>query len=200
MKQIEVLDTTLRDGAQGAGISFSLQDKLNIVSSLDKLGIPIIEAGNPASNESEREFFRRLKDMPINASISAFGSTRHKNSSADSDEGLIESCCPPKPHHVSIFGKANAEDVHSVLGTSLEENLRMIYESVRLLLGEGRRVIFDAEHFFDGYLQDGEYALAAITAAHEAGAETICLCDTNGGRLPSEIYEIISRLKSMDLD
>ncbi len=196
MKQIEVLDTTLRDGAQGAGISFSLQDKLNIVSSLDKLGIPIIEAGNPASNESEREFFRRLKDMPINASISAFGSTRHKNSSADSDEGLIKLLSAQTPY-VSIFGKANAEDVHSVLGTSLEENLRMIYESVRLLLGEGRRVIFDAEHFFDGYLQDGEYALAAITAAHEAGAETICLCDTNGGRLPSEIYEIINRLKSM---
>ena len=98
--------------------------------------------------------------------------------------------------YVSIFGKSNAEDVRSVLGASLEENLRMIYESVDLLVRQGRKVIFDAEHFFDGYNEDKEYALAAITAAHEAGARTICLCDTNGGRLPGEIYDIISQLKS----
>ena len=195
MKKIELLDTTLRDGAQGAGISFSPQDKLNIVSALDKLGVHIIEAGNPASSESEQEFFRRLKDLPINASISAFGSTRHKNSSASSDEGLIK-LLSVQTEYVSIFGKSNAEDVRSVLGASLEENLRMIYESVDLLVRQGRKVIFDAEHFFDGYNEDKEYALAAITAAHEAGARTICLCDTNGGRLPGEIYDIISQLKS----
>ena len=195
MKKIELLDTTLRDGAQGAGISFSPQDKLNIVSALDKLGVHIIEAGNPASSESEQEVFRRLKDLPINASISAFGSTRHKNSSASSDEGLIK-LLSVQTEYVSIFGKSNAEDVRSVLGASLEENLRMIYESVDLLVRQGRKVIFDAEHFFDGYNEDKEYALAAITAAHEAGARTICLCDTNGGRLPGEIYDIISQLKS----
>lgn len=195
MKKIELLDTTLRDGAQGAGISFSPQDKLNIVSALDKLGVHIIEAGNPASSKSEQEFFRRLKDLPINASISAFGSTRHKNSSASSDEGLIK-LLSVQTEYVSIFGKSNAEDVRSVLGASLEENLRMIYESVDLLVRQGRKVIFDAEHFFDGYNEDKEYALAAITAAHEAGARTICLCDTNGGRLPGEIYDIISQLKS----
>ncbi len=150
MKKIELLDTTLRDGAQGAGISFSPQDKLNIVSALDKLGVHIIEAGNPASSESEQEFFRRLKDLPINASISAFGSTRHKNSSASSDEGLIK-LLSVQTGYVSIFGKSNAEDVRSVLGASLEENLRMIYESVDLLVRQGRKVIFDAEHFFDGY-------------------------------------------------
>lgn len=194
MRQVEILDTTLRDGAQGAGISFSLQDKLNIVSALDKLGIHIIEAGNPASNESEREFFRRLKDIPLNSSIAAFGSTRHKNTPVSADEGLIK-LLSAETQYVSIFGKANAQDVRSVLGTTLEENLRMIYESVQLLVSQGRRVIFDAEHFFDGYIEDSEYALAALTAAHEGGAQTICLCDTNGGRLPSEIYNIASRLK-----
>ena len=193
MKKTVILDTTLRDGAQGASIAFSHQDKLNIVSALDKLGIHIIEAGNPASSDNELEFFKRLKDMPLNSAVSAFGSTRRKNASASCDEGLLR-LIAAETEYVTIFGKTSAEDVRSVLGASLDENLSMIYESVQLLVKEGRKVIFDAEHFFDGYIEDRDYAIAAITAAKEGGAGTVCLCDTNGGRLPDEISDIISQL------
>ena len=190
MRNIEILDTTLRDGSQAEGIAFSVEDKLNIVRALDILGVDFIEAGNPFSNPKDAEFFGRAEGIELNNSrLAAFGSTRRKNTAAEDDPGLaalLDSGC----RFVSVFGKSWDLHVSDVLQTELEHNLEMIADTVGLLVRNGRSVIFDAEHFFDGYKQNRDYALQTIMAARDAGAERIVLCDTNGGSLPWEVGEM----------
>ncbi|MDR1060706.1 MAG: citramalate synthase [Clostridiales bacterium] len=184
-RRLELLDTTLRDGAQARGISFSVEDKLKIVKCLDDFGIAYIEAGNPASNVKDAELFRRLAGVRLNsAKLVAFGSTRRAGAaSPGGDAGLaaLAGACAP---YASIFGKCWDYHVREILKTSNAENLSMISESVAYLIASGKRVIFDAEHFFDGYAANPEYAMACLDAAYGAGAETLCLCDTNGGAFP----------------
>ncbi|MCX7615592.1 MAG: citramalate synthase [Clostridiales bacterium] len=191
--KIELLDTTLRDGAQGEGISFSIKDKINIIKALDEFGIPLIEAGNPASNPKDETLFLRLSDLPSKtARIVAFGSTRRKDIDVCSDEA-VGKLAALESKIIAIFGKCSDTQVEKVLCTTKEENLRMIFETVAYLRQNGKEVIFDAEHFFDGYKSNTEYALQAIRTAENAGAKCIVLCDTNGGSFPDEIYEITKR-------
>jgi 2-isopropylmalate synthase len=184
---IQTYDTTLRDGAQGEGVNFSLEDKLNVARRLDELGFDFVEGGYPLSNPKDAEFFQRLAEKPLKDSrVCAFGMTRRRGLQADDDPGmkaLVESRAPV----VTIVGKTSDFHVTTVLGVSLEENLAMIRETVALLCGEGREVIYDAEHFFDGWKANPEYAAKTIQAAAEAGASIIVMCDTNGGTLPEEI-------------
>lgn len=192
---ISIFDTTLRDGTQGEGISLSADDKLKIALKLDALGVHYIEGGNPGSNSKDIEFFQRVKSLGLNARITAFGSTRRKNSLADQDASLlriVESGVPA----ATLVGKAWDFHVHTALQTSLEENLAMIYDSFAFLKRNGMEAMYDAEHFFDGYKHNPEYALAALRKAQDAGADWLVLCDTNGGTLPSEIHEIVSRVRS----
>lgn len=182
MKKIFTLDTTLRDGMQGKGISFTASDKLKIVKRLDDFGMDFIEAGMPSASPKEAEFFELLKDVKLkNSKLVAFGQTVN---SAEKLLSLSQTCC----EYITIFGKASAFQVDTVLRTELNENLRMIKESIEFLVSKGKKVIFDAEHFFDGYICNQDYAISCISAAKEAGAEFITLCDTNGGNL-SQIIE-----------
>jgi 2-isopropylmalate synthase len=189
MRKIQIYDTTLRDGSQGENISFSLEDKLHIVRKLDDLGVDYIEGGWPGSNHKDLELFRRAQGVTLrHAKMAAFGSTRHPRYPADRDpnlKALVEANTPV----VTIFGKSWDLHVKIALGITLEENLGVIRESVAFLKSCGKEVIYDAEHFFDGFKADSEYALATLKAAEEAGADTIVLCDTNGGTLPSDIRE-----------
>lgn len=188
--KLDILDSSLRDGAQAEGIAFSLQDKVRILTSLDEIGIPFVEAGNPGSNVKDRQLFALAKEMKLkNSSLVAFGSTRRKNISAADDENLIK-LLESGAENVAIFGKAWDYHVTDVLSTTLEENLNMIYDTIAFLTKEGRKVIFDAEHYFDGYKRNKSYALEALNAAESAGAKVLCLCDTNGGTFPHEITEI----------
>lgn len=187
MKRLDILDSTLRDGAQSEGISFSLDDKLNIVRALDGLGVSHIEAGNPFSNPKDYEFFERASVLNLkNAKLVAFGSTRKKGASVGEDKNCIALLSAGTPA-VSLVGKAWDKQVTQVLGAGREENLRMIGETVAFFKRAHKEVIFDAEHFFDGYKQNPSYAMAAIQAACEAGADCVALCDTNGGCFPEEI-------------
>ncbi|GMO54344.1 MAG: citramalate synthase [Termitinemataceae bacterium] len=184
---IEIFDTTLRDGAQGPGISFSLNDKIAVVRALDKLAISFIEAGNPGSNPKDIEFFKEAKNLDLKyAKLCAFGSTRKKNIEA-SDDAQLQSLLSAQTEYVVIFGKSSALHVSEVLKTSGEENISMITQSVEFLVKNGRKVFFDAEHFFDGLRLSQDYALRTIAAAANAGAQRIILCDTNGGTFPDEI-------------
>jgi len=187
---ISVLDSTLRDGAQGEGISFSVSDKIRICQSLDNYGVSYIEAGNPASNPKDIEFFNKIKDIKFNNSkLCAFGSTKRKGESAEHDanvRALLDAGTPA----VVIFGKAWLLHVCEILKILADENLELIYDTVKYLKSCGKEVIFDAEHFFDGYKDCREYALSALRTALDAGADIICLCDTNGGGLPNEIFDI----------
>lgn len=189
MKKIQIYDTTLRDGSQGENISFSLEDKLHIVRKLDGLGVDYIEGGWPGSNQKDLELFARVQDVTLkHAKMAAFGSTRHPRYAADQDpnlKALVEANTPV----VTIFGKSWDLHVKIALGITLEENLTLVRESVAFLKSRGKEVIYDAEHFFDGFKADAEYALATLKAAEEAGADTIVLCDTNGGTLTSDIRE-----------
>lgn len=190
-KRIYTYDTTLRDGEQCEGISLSLDDKLRIVQRLDAFGIDVIEGGFPASNPKDIAFFKRMRDFPLkHARIAAFGSTCRKGTPADQDEGLADLVASGAPV-VAIVGKAWDEQVTRALRTSLDENLRMIRDSVAFLKAAGREVVFDAEHFFDGYLANADYALACVRAAAQAGADSIDLCETNGGMLPHQVSEIV---------
>ena len=193
MTQIHIYDTTLRDGSQGEGVSFSLEDKLNIARRLDEIGVPFIEGGWPGSNDKDRDFFRAIRDVPLRqAQIAAFGSTRRAGAQCETDTqiaALLEAETPI----VTIVGKSWDLHVHHVLETTLDENLAMIGESVRYLREQGRRVFYDAEHFFDGYKANREYALATIGAAAAAGAEFVILCETNGGALPWEVEDIVRK-------
>jgi 2-isopropylmalate synthase len=184
---VELLDTTLRDGAQAEGISFSVQDKIAVTEALDELGVSWIEAGNPWSNPKDMEFFRIALGMKLeHAKICAFGSTRKKGVKAEDDPQVI-SLISAGTGGVVIFGKSWDLHVNEVLKVSPEENIAMIAETVAALKAEGRFVIYDAEHFFDGWKANPAYALSTIKAAREGGADRICLCDTNGGSFPNTI-------------
>ena len=190
MKKIFIFDSTLRDGAQSEGISFSVQDKVNIASVLDELGVDYIEAGNPGSNPKDMEFFSIMNKRPLrNAKITAFGSTRRKTIKASEDPNIISLIKAETPC-VTIFGKTWDMHVTDIIHTALEENIEMIKDTVSYLKQKGKEVIFDAEHFFDGYKANQEFAMDCLKAAEESGADSICLCDTNGGCFPDEVFEI----------
>jgi 2-isopropylmalate synthase len=187
MKRLEILDTTLRDGAQAEGISFSVQDKLAIVATLDALGIPLIEAGNPGSNPKDLAFFESVSALYMKqAKIAAFGATCRPKL-APADDPNIQSLLKANTDVVVIFGKTWDLHVTEVLRTTLDENLRIIRDTVSWLVAQHKRVIFDAEHFFDGWKASPDYALQAVAVAAEAGADVICLCETNGGCFPGEV-------------
>ncbi len=185
---VSVLDTTLRDGAQAEGIAFSLEDKRAIIRALDALGITYIEAGQPASNPKDAALFQALPPMS-NAVICAFGSTRHKNTHTEEDVGL-RALCESGAQTAVIFGKSDTLQVRNILKCTREENLAMISESVAFLKAHGLRVIFDAEHFFDGWRRDEDYAMQTLSAAQAAGADILTLCDTRGGTLPDDAFRI----------
>lgn len=187
---VEMYDSTLRDGAQSEGISFSVNDKLKIVKALDGMGIPFIEAGNPGSNPKDLEFFKEIKKIKlINANIVAFGSTRRRNIKVE-DDANIKSILQAETKHVAIFGKSWDFHVTDIINTTLEENLLMIEDTMRYMVENDREVTYDAEHFFDGYKNNEAYALKSLEAAVKGGAKKLVLCDTNGGCLPSDIYKI----------
>ncbi len=187
---IYIYDTTLRDGAQAEGISFSLEDKVKIAQRLDDIGIPFIEGGWPGSNAKDADFFRRMQTIPLRqAQIAAFGSTRRAGMTCEADPQvamLLDAATPV----VTLVGKSSDLHVTHVLETTLDENLAMIGDTVAYLQGYGRRVFYDAEHYFDGFKANRKYALACVRAAQAAGAEYIILCDTNGGALPWEVEEV----------
>ncbi len=194
-KKVEIYDTTLRDGAQSEGISFSVKDKIRIARKLDELTIDFIEGGWPGSNPKDDEFFREAaRSLKLkNSKLVAFGSTRRAGARTASDP-VIEGLLKAKTKYLTIFGKSWDLHVRTVLKTTLRENLRMIEDSVRYLRKKGRRVIFDAEHFFDGYKDNPEYAMETLKAALDGGAGTLVLCDTNGGTLTSQIFEIVEEV------
>lgn len=191
MTDIEIFDSTLRDGAQGEGISFSADDKLKILQRLDDFGVAYVEAGNPGSNPKDLEFFKRAKNLKLkNAKLVAFGSTRRKNITPEEDANL-NALLTAETEYAAVFGKSWLLHVDVILDTTPEENLAMIRDTIAYLTAKGRKVIFDAEHFFDGYKDDPEYALSTLKTAEEAGAVAVVLCDTNGGCFPDEISEIV---------
>jgi 2-isopropylmalate synthase len=188
---VVLYDTTLRDGTQGENITLSLADKLRIARLLDEYGMPYVEGGWPGSNPKDIEFFRAAKDMRwANAKLAAFGSTRHRSNTARTDPNLTELLRADTPA-VTIFGKSWELHVTEVLSATLQENLDMIADSVRLMVDEGRELVYDAEHFFDGYKANPDYAVDTLRAAHDGGARTLVLCDTNGGTLTGELLSIL---------
>jgi 2-isopropylmalate synthase len=201
-RRIVVYDTTLRDGAQGPGVSFSVSDKLKVARKLDELCLEYVEAGWPGSNPKDTEVFDALREEPLQrARLAAFGATRRHGVSAEEDENLRELLASGAPV-CTLVGKASAWQVREVLRVSREENLAMIRESIAYLVSQGREVIFDAEHFFDGFDADGDYALDACVEAARAGASWVVCCDTNGGRMPHEIARgvgvLVERLSAVD--
>lgn len=187
---LEVYDTTLRDGAQAEDVSFSADDKVRIAQKLDELGVHFIEGGWPGANPKDIEFFRRIKTIPLkHAEVIAFGSTRKASNSVKKDKNL-HALVSAETKTITLFGKTWSLHVSDALGISLSKNLELIYDSIAYLREKGRRVFYDAEHFFDGYKTNPEYALATIRKAVAAGAARVILCDTNGGTMPWEIREI----------
>ncbi len=195
MQQIQIYDTTLRDGTQSEGFTLSSNDKIRVAKRLDKLGVAFIEGGWPGSNPKDVEFFERARDMEWkNSLIAAFGSTCRVKGGPEDDaniKALIDSRTPV----CTIFGKSWTLHVKEVLQTTREDNLRIIEQSVAYLKANGKRVIYDAEHFFDGYKADSSYALETLQAAVRGGAEIVVLCDTNGGTMPWEVERIVRDLK-----
>ncbi|MBN1348014.1 citramalate synthase [candidate division KSB1 bacterium] len=193
--RVEIYDTTLRDGTQGEGISFSVEDKLRIAKRLDRFGVDYIEGGWPGSNQKDEAFFKRAAEMTWqHAKIAAFGSTRRAKNPVETDpniRALVDSGAPV----CTIFGKTWDLHVTDALRIDLDQNLTLIYESVAYVLSQGREVIYDAEHFFDGFKANPEYALATLKGARDAGATCLVLCDTNGGTLTSQLVGIIQRVK-----
>ncbi len=187
-RRIELLDTTLRDGAQGEGIELSLGDKRSIALALDKLGVPLVEGGNPTANPKDERFFEDAKAAPFlkNAKLVPFGATCRAGRAPEDDAGLAALIHTGQPV-ISIVGKADIRQARDVLRISPERNLRIIEDSVAFLTQRGRRVLFDAEHFFDGAEFDPEYAMEALKAALRGGADTLVLCDTKGGTLPERL-------------
>lgn len=191
MTRIQIYDTTLRDGSQGEGVNFSLQDKLQIAAKLDELGFDFIEGGYPLSNPKDTEFFQRAADMDFrHAKIAAFGMTRRRDIAAEDDIGM-RALRDSKAPVVTIVGKTWDLHVTEVLRVDLQENLAMIADSIAFLHAEGREMIYDAEHFFDGFAANPDYALETLQAAERAGASIAVLCDTNGGSLPSRITDAV---------
>ncbi|HMC66359.1 MAG TPA: citramalate synthase [Gemmataceae bacterium] len=195
MTRISIYDTTLRDGSQGEGVNFSLQDKLLITKRLDELGVDFIEGGYPLSNPKDFEYFQEVRKLPLkHARIAAFGMTRRKGVAPAEDtclKALLDSQAPV----ITIVGKTWDLHVREVLGTTLEENLRMISDSVAHCKAAGREVFYDAEHFFDGCRANADYALQTLQAAERAGASVVILCDTNGGTLPDEIADRVEKAR-----
>ena len=197
MVKIELYDTTLRDGAQSEGISFSVADKLKICDKLGDLGVHFIEGGWPGANPKDMEFFRKVKSRKFgNSEIVAFGSTCRANTKARRDTGL-SGLISAGTKYITIFGKSWDLHVRDVFKVDLEENLRMITDSVSYLKSSAKRVFYDAEHFFDGYKSSRDYALKTLKAAAGAGAMRIILCDTNGGTITSQIFEIVEEVRSV---
>jgi len=193
--KVEIYDTTLRDGTQGLGISFSVVDKLRIADRLDQFGVHYIEGGWPGSNPKDIEFFEEAKRRAFtHARLAAFGATRRKGVTAADDQVrlLIDAETPV----VTIVGKTWLLHVKEVLQTTADENLAMIEDTIRHLKQHGRFVVYDAEHSFDGYKDEPEYALAALAAAERGGADVVVLCDTNGGSIPDEVAEITRTVRS----
>ena len=188
-KKVAIYDTTLRDGCQAEGVALSLEDKLEIAERLDELGVHYVEGGYPLSNPKDQQFFERVGRLGLrNARVVAFGSTRRAGNKAAADPWL-EAVLGAETPAVTIVGKAWGFHVTDVIRTDLDENLRMVEDSVRYLKERGREVIFDAEHFFDGYAANPDYALKVCRVAAAAGADCVCLCDTNGGALPDQVRD-----------
>lgn len=198
-RKIDIYDSTLRDGAQSEGISFSVLDKLNIVKVLDDMGVPFIEAGNPGSNPKDLEFFEEVKKIKLKqAKLVAFGSTRRKGILAKDDQN-VQSILKADTEYVAIFGKSWDFHVTDIINTTLEENIEMIEDTIQFMNEQGKKVVYDAEHFFDGYKNNKEYALLTLVTAAKAGVDSIVLCDTNGGTSPQEIAtitkDVVSKIK-----
>ena len=182
-QKIAILDSTLRDGAQGEGISFSVQDKLQIVQALDELGIRYIEAGNPGSNPKDLEFFEKIRSIKlVNSEIVAFGSTRRKGIACQDDSNL-QSLLDAETKTVVYFGKSWDFQVTDILHATLDENIAMIFETAEFLSSANRNVIFDSEHFFDAWVANPDYAMKTLHAAIDGGASILVLCDTKGGAM-----------------
>jgi 2-isopropylmalate synthase len=192
MTRILIYDTTLRDGSQGEGVNFSLQDKLLITARLDQLGIDYVEGGYPLSNPKDAAYFREVRDLDLkHAKVTAFGMTRRRDIAPEDDTGM-QALVAAKTPAITIVGKSWDLHVREILGVSLEENLRMISDSVGFCRAHAPEVVYDAEHFFDGFKRNPEYVLQTLQAAANAGANWIVLCDTNGGSLPEEVAEAVS--------
>ncbi|MFC1910674.1 citramalate synthase [Chloroflexota bacterium] len=197
MAEVQLYDTTLRDGAQMEGISFSVVDKLHIARKLDELGVHFVEGGWPGSNPKDAEFFEKARGLELKHSrIVAFGSTRRPGGKAETDANL-KALLDAGTEYVTVVGKNSLLQVTQVLETTMEENLSMISDSILFLREKGLSVIYDAEHFFDGYKVDSEYALKCLKAAAEAGAVALVLCDTNGGALPEEVSTGVKAAKKV---
>jgi 2-isopropylmalate synthase len=195
LSKVQLYDTTLRDGAQSEGVSLSVVDKLNIARRLDELGVHFIEGGWPGSNPKDVEFFEKARKLRFrNSVLVAFGSTRRPRAKASTDANL-KALANAGTRVVAIVGKSSALQVTQVLETTLEENLRMIADSIKYLKGRGLQVFFDAEHFFDGFKADPDYSLRVVKTAAEAGADVVVLCDTNGGSLPGEVTAAINAVE-----
>lgn len=193
--RIEIYDTTLRDGAQGRQIKFSADDQIRIVKALDAFGVSYIEGGQPGSNPKAADLFRRARDLDlVHAKMAAFGSTRHPKSAVE-DDGNIKALLAAETEVVTIFAKSSALHAREILRVSLEEAVALTHESVAYLCAQNKRVMLDAEHFFDGYFEDAGFALSVLEAGVEAGAECLVLCDTNGGRLPWEVAAAIKAVQ-----
>ncbi len=197
MDKIQIYDTTLRDGSQAEGISFTINDKVKIARRLDEAGVHYVEGGWPGSNPKDKEFFALMQKSPLkHAKLSAFSSTRRKGITAAQDPNYKDLIAAKTPV-VCIFGKSSDMHVVDVLRTTLEDNLEIIRDSVAYLKGKKKEVIYDAEHFFDGYKRNPEYALKTLKAAADAGADILVLCDTNGGSLPEEVVGIIAEVREV---
>lgn len=193
-KKVIAYDSTLRDGAQAQGVSFTVEDKIKVVRKLDELGVPYIEAGNPGSNPKDLAFFERVAELNLKHSkIIAFGSTRKIGIQAEEDRNL-KSLLSANTDAVAIFGKSWDYQVTDILRTTLDENLAMISDTIAYLKKQGKEVVFDAEHFFDGYKANPDYAMQTLKVAAEAGVNVLALCDTNGGTFPDEIYQITKKV------
>src|ERR1700744_1854615 len=194
--RIQTFDTTLRDGPQGEAVSFSVDDKMLIARKLDELGIDYIEGGWPGSNPKDREFFEQARGLRLkHAKLTAFGSTRFAKNSIEEDRNVRELIDAGTPA-VSIFGKSWDFHVSRALGISEEENLTIITDTVRYLKDHGKEVVYDAEHFFDGYIHNRDFALRTLEAAKHAGADVLCLCDTNGGTLTDFLAQIVADVRA----
>src|SRR3989338_3364812 len=194
-KKIDLYDTTLRDGSQGEGISFSVQDKLLIANKIDELGFHYIEGGWPGATQKDVAFFEAVKKIKLkNSQIVAFGSTRKAHTKASEDDNL-RGLLAAGTETITIFGKSWDMHVKEVFKTELDENIHMIHDSVKYLKSKEKKVIYDAEHFFDGYVHNPDYALKTLRTALEAGVSMLVLCDTNGGTLPSQIHKIVIEAK-----
>jgi 2-isopropylmalate synthase len=197
--KVEIYDTTLRDGSQQVGLDLTVADKLRVAAALDGLGVDVIEGGWPGSNPKDAEFFARAKQLTFkNATLAAFGATRLPGRAVEDDASLAALLAAETPI-VTLVGKAWTLHVDEALRTTRAENLAMVADSIAYMAAAGRRVVFDAEHFFDGYAADRTYALEVLAAAAEAGADTLVLCDTNGGTLPDDVSRIVAEIADRSL-